>query len=312
MTLLAQSIFRTISYFDLAQFPLTKEEFWRYLWQPPKGGAEDFFTALAVGVPFLEEKYGYYFLRGQGARVERRRRAAAPTDMKLAKAQRAARLISVVPFLRAVFVCNSVGREVAKPESDIDFFIVAETGRLWIVRFFSNIILRLFGLRTYGRRRQDRVCLSFFVDRAHLDLSPWRVAPDDVHFAYWILQMAPVYDPSGIYQAFLGANGWLRNYLPNALPHFSTAVSPPRLTLGSIWRRGWERLWRGTYGDLIESQARAIQQSLLSHSVKNKAGEKNFGVIIQTGIVKLHENDARRSYRSAWLEKINEVGQYAA
>ncbi len=316
MSPLEQSIFRTISYFDIAHFPLTKEELWRFLWsglRPDKAPAEpgDTFLATLQAAPFLEGKYGYYFLRGQTAHVEERRRAVASIDQKLAKARRAARLISIIPFLRAVFVCNSVGREVAQLESDIDFFIVTETNRLWIVRFFANLLLRLFGLRTYGKRQRDRICLSFFVDRAHLDLSPWRVAPDDAHFAYWILQMVPVYDPGDIYRIFLENNRWLEDYLPNAMPVLPNKQPSSSGTVG-IWRRVWERWWQGAYGDLIEKQAREIQKSLLSRLVKNKAEEKDYGVVIQPGIVKLHENDTRQSYRQAWLNKINEAERYAA
>ncbi|MBI5729131.1 MAG: hypothetical protein HY983_02740 [Candidatus Magasanikbacteria bacterium] len=305
---LQQSILRTISYFDLAHFPLTKEELWRFLWTSSAGKAEEFFAVLS-GVSFLEEKYGYYFLRGQSADVVERRRAVVPTDQKLEKSRRAARLLRLVPFLRAVFVCNSVGREVAKPESDIDFFIVTETNRLWIARFFANLILRLFGLRTYGKKQRDRVCLSFFVDRAHMDLSPWRVAPDDVHFAYWIVQMIPVYDPEGLYHAFLETNRWLKNFLPNAMISLRATVQSQRR---SVWHRFWETLWCGAYGDLIENQAREIQKSLLSRSVKTKAEQKDHGVVIQPGIVKLHENDTRASYRAAWLNKINEAKSYVS
>lgn len=308
---LQQSLLRTISYFDLANFPLTKEELWRFLWQPPAEKAEDFLVALKH-ISFLEEKYGYYFLRGQSAQVEKRRQAAALTDTKLEKARQAARLLRMVPFLRAVLVCNSVGREVPKPESDIDFFIVTEANRLWIVRFFTNLLLRLFGWRTYGAEQRDRICLSFFVDRTHLDLSPWRVAPDDVHFAYWILQMVPVYDPDNLYQVFLEENRWLKDYLPNAVSIIQNKHQSSSTTVASLWRRVWERCWQGSYGSLIENQAREMQKSFLPRSVKIKAGEQDYGVVIQPGIVKLHERDARRSYRATWLDKVNEVKHYVA
>lgn len=315
---LEQAIWRTIAYFDLGHFPLTKEEFWRFLWsetrsesgKAPASSEEELAAALALS-PFLEEKYGYYFLRGQSAAVETRRRATVATDQKLAKARRAARLLRIVPFVRAVLVCNSVGREVAKPESDIDFFIITETKRLWIVRFFANILLRLFGLRTYGAHSRDQICLSFFVDRAHLDLSPWRVAPDDVHLAYWILQMVPVYDPENLYPEFIKANVWLKNCLPNALTVFkNTALPPPRMTLASLWRRAWENVWRGMYGDLVEDQARELQKMLLLRRVKNKLGEREHGVVVEPGILKLHEQDARASYRTAWLNKLSERQRY--
>ncbi len=241
---LEQSIFKTLAYFDLLNYPLTKEELFRYLWMPPQVVYEEFVLSLraersnppeiAMSVvssnllAMTEQKYGYYFLLGREDTVERRRRAIVPTELKLRKARHAAKLLCSIPFLRAIFVCNSVGAEVARPESDIDFFIVAEPNRIWLVRFFTNFILRLFGLRTYGTHERDRICLSFYVDADHLDLAPWRVADDDIHFAYWLHQMLPIYDPGNYYEKFLEANSWTKRFLPNMR-------IPPNKKMGRCW-----------------------------------------------------------------------------
>ena len=310
------SIFKTLAYFDLLNFPLTKEELFRYLWMPRLSGGQaplgyvDFTSALAsTSLPGTNQKYGYYFLSGREEIVETRRRMVAPSELKLTKARLAAKFIRAVPFLRAIFVCNSVGAEMARNESDIDFFIVADKNRIWLVRFFTNFILRLFGLRTYGQHEKDRVCLSFYVDVAHLDLAPWRVADDDIHFAYWLQQMLPIYDPENYYQKFLAANSWTKRFLPNMRITLGSSskevVGDGRL--GRLWKRAWETMWRGAYGDLLERQAKDFQWLKLKPSVKEKSKLNDNGVVIKEGIIKLHEHDARRGYREKWLQRISNI-----
>ena len=45
-SILEQAILRTLIYFDLASFPLTKEELFAFLWQPPAIGYEEFLEKM--------------------------------------------------------------------------------------------------------------------------------------------------------------------------------------------------------------------------------------------------------------------------
>ncbi|TAN33559.1 hypothetical protein EPN28_01970 [Patescibacteria group bacterium] len=316
---LLESIQKTLAYFDSADYPLTREEVYSFLWTPPTPNSLVWGQAPAMGfAQFLEilkqvqddrkveTKFSYYFLPGRAGTVEARRARLAETEKKLKIARRAAKKIRSAPFVKAVFVCNSVGMEQAKEESDIDFFIVAAPRRVWLARFFTNLILRLWGLRVYGQKHKNRVCLSFYADSEHLNLENLRVADDDIHFAYWIHQMIPIYDPGNYYANFLAANSWTKKYLPNALARFEV-VSRLRLRdsrLGKIWKTIWEKMWAGTYGDLIEGQVKALQMARLMFSLKEKAAAGDKSVVISDGILKFHENDTRAKYREEWKLKI--------
>lgn len=305
------SIFKTLTYFDLASYPLTREELFVYLWQPPRMRYEDFLLSLrgivapaAIPLPLFTEKFGYYFLSGREEVVENRRKKMLISEIKMKAARRAAKKLRAIPFLRAVFVCNSVGAGQATDDSDIDFFIVTAPGRTWIVRFFTNLILRLWGLRTYGNKIKNRICLSFFVDTDHLNLFYLRIAEDDVHFIYWLHQMVPIYDPDSLYDKFLYANSWTENFLPN-IKKFSQGGYIRELAdsrMGKIWKKSWEKMWQGAYGNLLESQAKQLQMTKMKFSVKEKAKQKDNGVVLGDGVIKLHENDRRSEYRCDWLE----------
>lgn len=301
---LRQSILSTLAYFDLADFPLTKEELFSFLWQPPTISYQDFLNAIAS--LNLDSKFGYYFLPGREEIVEVRRRKLLISEQKLKIARRAAKIIRSVPYLRAVFVCNTAGSEQASEDSDIDFFIITEKNRIWITRLLVTFLLELFRLRRVGKRVKNKICLSFYVTTASLDLAKWRVADDDVHFAYWLNQMLPVFDPDNYYAKFLEANLWTKTYLPNLNPIRVSSYLPqiPESRFGKIWKKSWEKMWEGNYGDMINNQAKQIQLSKMRFSGKEINRGEDKGVVISDDVLKFHEKDTRIAYREAWKQKI--------
>ena len=331
---LEQAVLKTLSYFDLFNLPLTQEELFKFLWMPPRMGFEEFKKMCEHTKEYESTNYecksDYYFLPGREEIITLRQKGAEETERKLIKARRAVKFVRSVPFLRAIFVCNSVGARMAKPESDIDFFIIAEKNRIWIVRLFTNLILRLFGMRTYDSHQANRTCLSFYVDAAHLDLAPWRAVDDDIHFAYWLNQMIPLYDPENYYEKFLRANSWIEKYLPNTHlssraesrdltnmpPDFSTSLRSGRndntnqvvgAHLGRAWKKMWEAMWRGSYGDMIEREAKKLQLTKMKLSLKEKAKLPDHGVVLGDGVIKLHENDTRAAVREKWFQKCRNI-----
>ncbi len=298
------SIRNTLAYFDLSDYPLTKEELFSFLWQPPVISYSDFLNTIA-GLN-LDSKFGYYFLPGREKLAEVRRRKLLISEQKLKIARWGAKIIKSVPYLRAVFVCNTTGSEQASVNSDVDFFIVTEKNRIWITRLLITFLLELFRLRRVGKRVENKICLSFYVTTESLDLAKWRVADDDIHFAYWINQMLPVFDPDNYYAKFLDANSWTREYLPNLDSNqiSSYLLKIPESGLGKIWKKAWEKMWEGSYGDIINNQAKQIQLSKMKMSGKPLDRGEDKGVVISDEVLKFHEKDTRIGYREAWKQKI--------
>ena len=299
------AIIKTLSYFDLFNQPLTLKELRMFLWGKVCENEKEFEIAWQnlLATSRIENSGEYYFLPGRLEIVSKRRKSSEATIGKLKIARRAAKLIRSVPFVRAIFACNSVGAGAATAESDIDLFVITAPGRIWIVRLFTNLILRFFGMRTYGERRADKICLSFFVDFNHLNFSSWRVANDDVYLAYWLYQLTALYDPDSHYERLLAANGWAREFLPNASKRAENFSESHISRLGAGWRNVWEKMWGKAYGDLLEKQAKAFQWQKLKLSLKDAAGRGDGAVIIKEGIIKLHENDRRAEYREKWNAK---------
>jgi hypothetical protein len=337
---LCQSIINTLAYFDLADYPLTKEELFSFLWQPPVVSYPDFLKFLLLResaksggeatksngsvsknqgdcrvLLAMTEKFGYYFLSGREAIAEERRRKLLISEQKLKIARRAARIIKSIPFLRAVFACNTAGSGQANEGSDIDFFIVTEKNRIWITRLLITFVLEAFRLRRAGKRIKNKICLSFYVTVENLDLAKWRVADDDIHFAYWLNQMLPIFDPDNYYVKFLQANQWTKAYLPNigakqSICHSSQSGNPvdksliAESRLSKLWKKAWEKMWDGSYGDFINSQAKKIQLYKIKMSGKPIDRGEDKGVVISDGVLKFHEKDTRIKYLEKWKSKI--------
>jgi hypothetical protein len=304
---LQSSIRNTLAYFDLSDYPLTKEEIFSFLWQPPIISYSDFLNT--IGSLNLESKFSYYFLPGREEIAEVRRHKLLVSEQKLKIARLAVRIMRSVPFLRAVFVCNTTGSEQANEDSDVDLFIITEKNRIWITRILITFLLELFRLRRVGKRVKNKICLSFYVTVENLDLAKFRVADDDVHFAYWLNQMLPIFDPDNYYAKFLESNSWTKTYLPNLnlnqVSSYLPKISESRF--GRIWKKVWEKMWQGSYGDLINNQAKQVQLSKMKFSGKGTDRGEDKGVVISDGVLKFHEKDTRIEYREMWKKKVEEL-----
>ena len=307
MSPLSESIRRTLGYFDLFDCPLTKEELFAYLWQPPQLNYEEFLVQVGERHEVFQEKFSYFFLFDREATLENRRRRLLISEQKLKIAVRAVKKIRAVPFLRAVFVCNSVGAGLARTDSDIDFFIITAPGRIWLVRFFSNLVLKFWRLRTFGKKHRDKICLSFYVDEKHLNLQPLCAVKDDIHFIYWLHEMVPVYDPKNLYESFLKANRWTQGYVPNiarkSQSSYLHVIADGKF--GRVWRNMWEAMWGGAYGGVLENQTKQIQLARLKMTLKDTSSRSDNSVVIEDGVLKFHENDTRRDVYEKWNKYAN-------
>lgn len=304
--LLKGSIIKTLAYFDIFEHPLTKEELYRALWKGERVDFNDFVIALEASVDSggTHEKWSYYFLPLHQKFVETRRRRTPIVEHKMAVARKGIRKLRWIPFVRTVFVCNTVAAGHPDPASDIDVFIVVRHGRLWLTRFLATVVLSLFGLRRHGKKITDRICLSFYVTDQALNLEPIALLPSDIYLVYWIAQLVPVYDPDHLYDEMQRVNQWARAYV----------AMPPSYDLLKRWRvddtkisyalKGiFEKMWEGRYGDLLESQAKGFQAARMK-ARENMRGGASSHVIINDTMMKFHENDRREQYREEWINRV--------
>lgn len=284
----------TIVWFDIFEWPLNCAELQKYARiENPNENREASHNAI-------ENSNGFYFLKGRKEIIRKRilRQKIAVKKIKIAKF--AAEILSHVPFVKMIAVGNDLAYFNAPKESDIDFFIVVKSGRIWTARFFSTAVLFFLGLWRHGKKIKNRICLSFFIADDNFNFK--NIAyEDDIYLKYWILQLLPLFRREKIYQKFLEENTWATDEFPN---FFQSVPSPEiqiRLKLSQIIS---EKILNGRLGNLLEKFLKIIQLGIMGKKIPY---QKEKDVIIADKILKFHEKDRRKYFRNIFEKKLKEI-----
>ena len=304
---LERSILKTLSYFDTFDFPLTKEELFRWLWEPPQTSYQAFLTTLdsLIAQEQISLWRGFCILPGQEKSVDTRQAAIALVKQKMKKARRAAWLMQQVPNVSAIFVCNTVASSIPTPESDIDVFIVVKEKKLWLTRLCITVLLSIFGLRRTKTRIADRICLSFYITDEHLDLYTIMRKPHDIYLAYWMDQLVSLYDPTGLAQKLYEQNSWVQQYLPHTTceekKHRLIQVSSTPFFLFLV--KKLEQLLNTPFGRWCEKKAQQLQQKKMKKNNTSVALFPDTRVVVNEYMLKFHENDRREFFATRWKDR---------
>jgi len=310
MNTLGTAIIKTLAYFDVFQTPLTSEEVHSLLWKETAP-----FSQVKAGLDMLVEeskieiKEGFFVLPGRTKIVDRRQMAIPLIDTKLKIASKAAKRIRWIPFFEAMFVCNTVASASASEDSDIDVFIVIRQGRLWITRLLITLTLSLYRMRRHKEHVANKICLSFYATDAHLNLSDVTIDEPDIYMAYWIAQLIPIYDPKNIRAKILKENSWVKTYIPQGMGAYRMhpAFRVEDRGVGKKIRYMFETMWKSGYGDLIEKQAKQVQEKKMSINYASVKDEQDTRVVIDDTMLKFHENDRRAQYRDEWRKTVQHI-----
>lgn len=312
--LLYQSVVRTIAFFDIFDHPLTDRELFEYLHNPPLKPKLDFSLFVLKTRDFPDERiaytHGLWHLAGREALISLRTERSVHIEHKLRKLDKAVRLFSLTPFVRAVFVCNTLAFNAADSDSDIDVLVIVKLGRMWIARLWTTIIMSIYRLRRTKKKVTNRICLSFYLADRALNLSKFRIAHDDVYLSYWMRTLIPVYDPDQLGESILRAN---RELLAPFLPH-ARHVEPTMHYIGQKQRnkrtvtRLLEQVFQSHFGDRIEDITRSFQRKKIMRNTRSLVHAKDTRVVVNDSILKFHENDRRARYLGEWLEKLEKLG----
>jgi len=314
MSSIEKSILETIIYFDIFDYPLRVNEIQKWLW---KNKAEINETTSALNESqFLMEKLsskdGFFFFppkadpplaeKGREGLIETRLKKYRFAEEKYKKAKRIIWILSKFPFVYGVAVCNDLGYSNSAKNGDIDLFIITKKNRVWTVRFLIVSFLKIFRLRP-GETHLNAICPSFFVDEDHLNLrnfSAINPPEDDIHFAYWINQMTPVFGTEPLWERFYKENDWTADSLPNCRLFLTSPVR--KIKISFIQKFGEIILFK-FLADFVEN---FLRLKFLPEKIKEGMNRDN-GVVIKEGILKLHTNDRRREYFKIFQERISKI-----
>ncbi len=210
------SILKTLIYSDIFNFPLTEDEIYKFLISQKPVPKEVIVQQLNKFNKEIEQKDGFWFLKGRSHIVRLRKKREKYAREKIKRANKIAGLISFIPTVQFVGISGGLSMSNVDSNDDIDFFIITVKNTLWSTRFFALILLRLMRLlRTKNNKNVvNKACLNMFIDESALAFTQER---QDLYTAHEIVQMMPLFERKNTHQRFIAANGWIKEYMYNAI-----------------------------------------------------------------------------------------------
>lgn len=209
------------------------------------------------------------------------------------------KFLQMVPFVRMVAVCNNLALGNVHADSDIDLFVVAKSGRMFLVRTFITFIFQVLGVRRHGKYVKHRFCLSFFIDDSNFDFS--NIALDnDFYLAYWLPNIKPIIDNDNFSDEFLDSNSWIYRFFDNKI-----FISKSKLLKIDKFYNSLNKLFSfifsGFFGDFLEKRLMVWQ--LKRSKNKAKLATEKSSLIINEHMLKFHNNDRRSYYNNNLINR---------
>jgi hypothetical protein len=286
--MLEEAIIKTLCYRDLFDYPLTEEEMREFLVgefaHPPEIQRV---LAQLVAERKIGVTDGFFHLLGREKIARTRREREEISEHKWARALKLARLLRVLPWVRAVFLTGALAAGNAEKAADLDFLVVTRVNRVWLTRLISYTLFTLLGVR---RKREveeapDRVCLNMFLADTAL------AVPEDgqnLFTAHEVALARPFWAKDYLHRRFLGENPWVKKFLPNLnIPE----TKIPARSDPSLMRRLADSLL--TVADLV------LRRAQLIYMAKRRTRET-----VERNRIMFHPIDLSREILAAYRVKL--------
>lgn len=204
MEVLYKSILSTFAYFDIFSHPLTAEEVHSFAnCTCTKNEIEEALNELA-NREVLFKCGKFYATNSVETLVAKRLKANAVAEKQIASAERIAKFLSHIPFVKGVALSGSLSKKIATEKSDFDFFIITSKNRLWISKLLFSFVTKTAGLLGKGKY----FCLNYLIDETYLE-----VEEKNIFTATEIVTLLPLYGKK-IFTDFFSKNEWTLNCYP--------------------------------------------------------------------------------------------------
>lgn len=296
---LTKAILKAICYFDIFNIPLPFEKIKIFLYRYKLKNNKILKNKLAslINKKILSKFDKYYFLTSRDRIVKLRYLRKNFCLSRWKRAQKAAKWLQLVPFIRFIGVTNSLSINNSNNNSDIDFFIITKKNRLWTARLLTAILLDILGLNKNKNNISNRICLGFFIDKSSMDLSSLTKSADDAYHTYWLANINPIYDQN-TFNFFMKKNIKFLHNIPNY------NISKARKILGDYKIKNnklllnfaifFEFLFDNKVGHWIENKLYKIQKERIFKLEKDKISF----TIVNNHIMKLNAYNKNHKYNT--------------
>lgn len=200
-----------LKYFNIFRHPLRLDEILKFSATPETRSDIEKYLNELVAAGTITKSGAYYLFDGNENYIAKREQGERRAAMLIPRAKRVARFISWFPFVKFIGISGSLSKGYADDKTDFDFFIVTSANTLWICRTLLHLVKKM----SYLIRKQQSMCMNYFVDEHHLELEE-----KNIFTRIELSTLIPVYNHS-IYRNILRSN---KDNLPN-LGHLDVDLS---------------------------------------------------------------------------------------
>jgi hypothetical protein len=218
------SIAKALLYSDIFNYPLTASEIFLRL-STNHTCVEEVKQTLAQmkgrGIVF---QFGDFFsIRDERDLRERRDAGNRLAHTVMPAALKRGRLLGKFPFIRAVMISGSLSKNFMDKNSDVDFFVITDPGRLWIARFVIATFKRIFLLNS-----RKLFCVNYYIDSNNLEIQE-----KNIFTATELITLIPVCGAE-LYKGLMDSNRWVSEYFPNNIGTAPSSLSETKAPLKSL------------------------------------------------------------------------------
>lgn len=226
-----EAILKTLLYSDIFDYPLSKDEVWKYLISKKIEDKQSFLKCINRKNFSFSHNKTFYFVRGREDLIKKREEKEKYGLEKIKYAKKIISKLSLIPTVYFIGISGALAMKNSDKNDDIDLFVITAKNSVWITRFVMVLMLKSLGLY---RKRNDKnyankICLNMLIDKTALRFSQKR---NDLYTAHEIAQIMPVFNRDNTYKKFIYANDWVNSFLPNVFSPVSkiTFASKKSLT----------------------------------------------------------------------------------
>ena len=279
---LAQAFIRKLLYFDIFSHPLLEKEIFEYCNIPEVDEMQGRTVLEELKArKLINNESGFYFIGQDASKVARRLEGNQLASQRMNDARKYASIAANFPFVRAVFISGSLSKHVMKPDSDIDFFIITEPGKLWVCR----ALLTLYKKLILGNSHRN-FCLNYFIDSNNLEI------PDkNIFTATEVAFLIPMYNYP-LYERFMEKNAWVQAEFPNF------RLRPQEMLIQtSSAKKTWEFIFDNRLGKAFEQLSFSVILGYWKRKFRHLS-ERSFNLNFRS------QKDVSKHHPNAFQERV--------
>lgn len=229
------AILRTLSYFDIFNYPLKASEILNFLTVKASKRDVDETLSKLIAERQVVHHGELYSLSPHFSDFERRLQGNRLADSLLPQVKQKADLIFRFPFVRAVMASGSFSKNFMDEKSDFDFFIICAPQRIWI----SRMLLVLYK-KIVLKNSHRHFCVNYFIDESNLEIDEKNI--------FTATELATVLPLTGRkhYELLMSAN---RNWIMKAFPNYQLRMLPAESNQNGLLKVLLEKCLNVFFGD---------------------------------------------------------------